>query len=186
MYAIIKTFLRSRILPLVEIDKYLPDNGTIVDLGCGEGTIATILAKKKSRSVIGIDKNSKRIPKLKDKNLLFLKADITKIKISSIKGAILSDVLHHVDINKQQKILLNVYKNLDTGGILLIKEIDLEEFLRSRLSKLWDTLLYPHEEVYFRKSSELKKQLKDLGFKVKIIRPLRLFPGSTTLFICTK
>lgn len=181
----IKSTLKSLILPVSEIDQLLPRKGKILDLGCGEGVITILLAKEKNREVIGIDNNSDRLPKATRKNLLFKKADITKLQISKIDGALLSDVLHHVNFAYQAKIIKKVYKNLQPTGILIIKEIDTEERLRSRLSRIWDFILYPRETVYFRKSSDLKKQLQNIGFKVKIIRPLRFFPGSITLFICT-
>lgn len=182
----LKSFLKSIILPMADIDRYLPKDGLILDLGCGEGVIAQYLARRKKRKVIGLDANETRLPKIKSKNLEFKKMDITSIELGRFNGALLSDVLHHIKPSSQKKTIKNTYKGLKKGGVLIIKEIDTQEVLRSKLSGFWDKILYPNEKVYFQKSSDLTRVLQKNGFKVKILRPLRLFPGSITLFICTK
>ena len=58
-------FLRKAILPLDEIDKNLPKEGKVFDLGCGEGVISKYLANNKTRIVIGIDSNRERLSKQK-------------------------------------------------------------------------------------------------------------------------
>lgn len=178
--------IRSLILPLVEIDKNLPAHGTIYDLGCGQGVIAEYLAKKKNRLVIGVDIDNKRIPANQMKNLSFINKDIRKFNINKADGVVLSDVLHHLNKIEQTKILYKVFKGLKKSGVLIIKEIDTKEFVRSRLSRLWDLILYPKDKIEFRNSDQLISELQKIGFKVKISRPTRLFPGSTTLFVCTK
>ena len=179
-------FLRGLILPLEQIDYYLPNNGTIIDLGCGQGIICKFLAKSPNRWIVGVDANVKRLPKTEFNNLKFISADITKYKIKNAEGIILSDVLHHIDLKNQKALLKNIGKSLKPGGVLIIKEIDSGEFIRSKLSRLWDFVLYPKDIIYYWKSVELKKFLQSLRFRVKIERASRLFPGSTTLFICTK
>jgi len=179
-------FLRAQILPLEEIDNAIPRKGHIVDLGCGQGLIATYLSNKPGRNVLGVDANSKRLPANKSNNLQFKKADITTLKLKSPITIILSDVLHHLSVEKQNKLINNSYKNLKIGGLLIIKEIDTDEWLRSRLSRLWDMLIYPKDKISFRSSNELTLRLKKTGFKLTVSRPCRLFPGSTTLYICKK
>ena len=179
-------YLRSLILPLVLIDKNLPKQGTIIDLGCGQGTIAKYLANRKDRKVIGIDSNKNRLPQSTQKNLSFVHGDILYFKFKNPDGIVLSDVLHHNDFKYQSKILKKISKNLKKGGVLIIKEIDTGEILRSIISRLWDFLLYPKDKIYFSNCKDLAEKLTALGFKVAISRPIRLFPGSTTLFIAKK
>ena len=68
---ILRDYLRKIILPLEEIDEQLPQKGKIIDLGCGEGVIAKFIAKKKARTVIGVDSDKKRLPETNSKNLIF-------------------------------------------------------------------------------------------------------------------
>lgn len=179
-------FLRSQMLPLKQIDKLVPSEGKILDLGCGQGVIAKYLAKTKTREVIGIDKNQERIPKSNSRNLEFQYADIRKYPLEDADAIVISDVLHHLNYQDQEKLLAKVARALKKGGILVVKEIDTEEIIRSNLSRLWDFLLYPKDKIFYHNSSDLKKYLESLGFKVIITRPSRLFPGSTTIYIAKK
>src|SRR3989344_226184 len=179
-------FLRKTILPLDEIDEYLPQKGLIFDLGCGEGVIAKYIAKNKKRIVIGIDNDLKRLPIENEVNLIFLKKDITKSNIPKANGYVLSDVLHHLKISDQKKLIKKAHSSLRANCILLIKEIDTKEFTRSKLSRLWDYLLYPKDKIYYWNSKALITYLNSLGFKVRMERSARLFPGSTNLFIAQK
>lgn len=179
-------FLRKLILPIDEIDKAIPKSGKVIDFGCGQGLIASYLAKQLQRQVIGIDANYKRLPKYSQKNLTFKKADITKLSLEKINGAVISDVLHHLSLKDQYKLLERISKNLNKNGVLVIKEIDTSEFVRSKLSRLWDLILYPKDKISFTSYKYLKNILVKLGFKVTISRPCRYFPGSTTLYVCIK
>lgn len=179
-------YLRTLILPLKEISSNLPKKGKIIDLGCGEGVIASYLAQNKTREVLGVDLDAKRLPKSKTENLKFTIGDIRKYNLKNAAGVILSDVLHHIDFQSQDKVLKNISKNLKPGGVLVIKEIDTQDFIRGKLSRFWDFVFYPNEKVYFNSSKVLVKKLKKLGFKVQIQKTTKFFPGSTTLFICSK
>ena len=179
-------FLRKVILPLEEIDGGLPQKGKIFDLGCGEGVISKYLAKNKKRTIIGIDSDEKRLSKHKTKNLSFKNADIREISLKSCSGVVISDVLHHLNLKDQKNLLKKIADDLKKKGFLAIKEIDKSEFIRSRLSRLWDLILYPQDKINYWHYKDLKQFLEELGFKVKFSRPCRLFPGSTTLFICEK
>lgn len=179
-------FLRTLMLPLEEIDRSLPSKGKIIDLGCGEGIIAKYIAQNKNRKVIGVDLNQKRLENGKFKNLKFELADIRNYNLKNANAVILSDVLHHINFADQNRILKNIANSLKKNATLIVKEIDTGEFIRSRLSRFWDFVFYPREKIYFQDAKELKKKLEGLGFKVSLYRPTRLFPGSTTLFVCKK
>ncbi len=178
--------LRSVILPLSEIDNALPKKGAITELGCGQGVIAKYLAKRKDRQILGIDANGIRIGKSKTTNLRFRIGDITLINYIPQDGFVVSDVLHHLSFKDQKILLSKLNKALKKNGTLVIKEIDTSEFLRSKLSRIWDFALYPKDKISYWNSNELKKYLTRLGFNVSLIRASHLFPGSTTLYICSK
>lgn len=183
---VIYDFFRSQMLPLKQIDEVIPKEGKILDLGCGEGIIAKHLAKTKTREIIGIDNNQQRIPKPNSRNLEFISADIRKYPLKGADAIVISDVLHHLDFQDQDKLLAKISRALRKNGTLLIKEIDTQEIIRSSLSRLWDFLLYPKDKIFYRNSNNLKKYLESLGFVVMIRRSSRFFPGSTTLYIARK
>ncbi|MDO8487525.1 MAG: class I SAM-dependent methyltransferase [Candidatus Curtissbacteria bacterium] len=173
-------------MPIRQIDSALPSSGQIVDLGCGQGILAAYLARRKERNVIGVDLDAARLPNKELANLKFIKADITKYNLKNVDGIVISDVLHHISRVDQSELLAKIAKGLKRGGILVIKEIDSKEFIRSKLTRLWDFILYPHDEISFSNSQTLTRNLKRLGFNVNVQRVVTWFPGSTTLYICTK
>lgn len=180
-------YLKRAIWPLGEIDKFLPKEGLVYDLGCGEGLIAKYLAgSSNSRKVIGVDSDAKKLPKSNNINLRFINGDINNLQIKIADGFVISDVLHHLNMNNQRKILSKVVKSLKKNGVLIIKEIDSSEYLRSKFSRLWDFFLYPHDKIAYWNSEDLRKYLVNLGLDVQLERPSRFFPGSTTLFVCKK
>lgn len=178
--------LKHLVWPLKLIDQHLPKHGQIIDLGCGEGVIAKYLAQESGRKIIGVDQNCERLPHTSVKNLEFRCSDIIDFSFKSASGAVLSDVLHHLDYQKQEKLLGNIFRGLKKGGSLIIKEIDAEEFIRCMLSRFWDLIFYPKDKIYYSSSKNFKKKLENVGFNVHVIRASRLFPGSTTLYIATK
>lgn len=183
--ATIYDFLRSQMLPLNAIDEVTAKNGLVVELGCGQGIIANYLAKSGKRKIIGVDLNEKRLPKAK-KNPRFIKSDIRTFKFNGASTVIISDVLHHMNFPDQKKVIENSTHGIKKGGKLIIKEIDSGEFIRSNMSRFWDFIFYPKDKIHYNKSKDLKEYLEKLGYKIKITRPSRLFPGSTTLFVCQK
>lgn len=178
--------LRAFMLPLKLIDQNTPKIGSIIELGCGEGVISRYLARSTERNIVGVDINKKRLVNSKLSNLTFKHGDIRKYDLKNVDAVILSDVLHHLNFQEQEDLLKRISKSLKKHKKLIIKEIDTNEFLRSRLSRFWDFVFYPKEKIAFSNSIEMKRLLKSLGFKVEFLRAARFFPGSTTLYICQK
>ena len=183
---ILRDSLRSLMLPLSLIDDSLPKQGVILELGCGEGVIAQFLARSTKRHLTGMDINKKRLPKTKNKNLKFICADLTNksLKLPVADGVVISDVLHHINTNEQKILISKIATSLKKDGVFVIKEIDKEEKIRSALSRFWDFILYPKDQIYYWNAKDLKKYLESLKFTIEIKRTNRFFPGSTTLFFC--
>jgi len=173
-------------LPLNEINKAIPKQGKIIDLGCGEGVTAKYLAHTSARVVIGVDNNKKRLQNSPQNNLSFVFADIRDYNLKNADAIIISDVLHHLKYEDQKKLLAKIAKGFKKGKVLILKEIDTSEFVRSKLSRFWDFVFYPKDKIYYHNSRDLKRSLERLGFMVTITHPTRFFPGSTTLFVCRK
>lgn len=183
--------LRLSLLPLGMIDRNLPKEGTIFDLGCGQGIIATALAEVPARTVIGVDIDAARIRQAQDTNakpnLSFREGSATEIDLGSADGVIMSDALHHVvPVSSHIDLFTNVYKSLRPGGVFIIKEVDRSERIRAALSRLWDKLLYPKDIVFYYNYKDMIRILENVGFEVKMSREIRIFPGSTTVYVGRK
>ncbi len=184
----IKFFLKSLILPLKAIDAALPRSGLIYDLGCGEGVASFYLAQAApQRQVIGVDINLKKIRRARQlPNLSFRNTTLTQVNLTQARGCLLSDVLHHLSPSTQRQFLLKSSHQLQSGAVCVIKEINRDDMIRSRLSRLWDWLFYPQDKIHYWSVPKLIATMTQLGFQVTFTPALSWFPGSTNLFVCTK
>ena len=187
-----KAFLKRLILPLKDIDHALPQSGKIVDLGCGEGLVSFAIAQRRARTVIGVDQNKSKINQAKSrvgdqKNINFLTANILLYQLPhELSGCVIADVLHHLSRKSQKQLLTRISRHLKRGGVLVIKEINRLDVIRSKTSRLWDFLLYPHDQINYLSSGEIEMIMKKLGFTVTQQKKHLLVPASINIYICTK
>ncbi|MBI3341922.1 class I SAM-dependent methyltransferase [Candidatus Curtissbacteria bacterium] len=153
--------------------------------------IATYLAHTSTkRNVIGWDTNLKRInlankSASKSPNLKF-EAKNALSRMPKVDAVILSDFIHHVPKKFHQKLFTNIYSSLKKGGVMVIKEINTQDLVRAKISRIFDFAFYPKDKIFFLNAQHLTSDLEKIGFKVKRQKVKKLFPGSTNLFICTK
>ncbi len=183
--------LRWIICPFAEMEKYVPRDGDIVDIGCGEGIFSLYLRlQSKERKVYGLDLNEQKITLAQKAgkgitNLIYKKQNALTFN-RKVTGIIISDAFHHFSRKDQEMFFQKVKNILNTKGMLIIKEINKDDFIRARLSRLWDYLLYPEDKINYWSKKQLLRKLENLGFEVRVKRAAILFPGSTMLYLCTK
>lgn len=108
------------------VDKYFDENFPVLDIGCGFGRQAYLLAKK-GFNVVGIDTSKVFIDIATD---LFAKhnyqstfqcADLMKTSLQgSFKNILLFDVLEHVIPFRRRKFIKKVYKVTEPDGIVIM------------------------------------------------------------------
>lgn len=186
-------FLKWFMFPFKEIEKILPKKGLIIDLGCSEGILSNILAMTSSnRRVLGIDMSSLRLAIAyktvgKRANIKFIKKNVLDFNFPRANGIAMSDFLHHLTIENQDKVLKKSYEALKKNGILVIKEVDKDSQIRHMMSKFFDEILYPNEEkCNFRGLKEWRGKLAKLGFKVTSKNAMVFSPFSTILLVAEK
>lgn len=184
-------WLKSLFWPLKQMDAVLPTKGLIVDLGCGDGVLTAHLAQHHpQRQVLGVDSNTNKLALARHRyrapNLTFKLADVRQVNLKQASACILSDVLHHLSPASQNQLLEKISHQLKPGVTCLIKEVDKSSMVRSKLTRLWDWLLYPHDQIHFLAAADLINTMKKLKFTVKFTPITPWFPGSVNLFICTK
>lgn len=184
--------------PFMEVEKAVPKQGLVVDLGCGDGILANYLAiSGKNRKILGIEVNRNRLKNAYKglKNTNFKYGSIIKIKFSRPDVFILSHVLHHLpNRNFQEVVLRNCFKNLKKGGRLIIIEIAEKPLLKYIFTWLTDAftvpILFEHKmydfNFYYRKTEEWIGLLKKIGFKVTSRLIHQSKPFSHVMFIATK
>ncbi len=187
----LKVLLRWYICPFDSMEVYLPKKGLIIDVGCGEGILALFVARKSTkREVIGIDIDPKKITiaqnaAQKANNLHFKVMNVLNWN-RKVDGLVLSDALHHLT-PAHQDILFNKIKNItNKDAIVVIKEINKDDRVRSSFSRIWDFILYPQDVIHYWSKNKLINKMEKLGFKVIVYRKSLHFPGSTLVYVCTK
>jgi len=92
--------------------------GSVVDLGCGTGSICQIL-KQQGYDVLGIDIDPEMI-RIARKKCKVMLGDIRTAKWKADSALLLFDTLNlFMDVKSVKQIFKTVYKNLNSGGVFV-------------------------------------------------------------------
>ncbi|UOK41246.1 MULTISPECIES: class I SAM-dependent methyltransferase [Flavobacterium] len=170
----LKVNYRPLICPFDVLLKYVGENESVFDIGCGSGQFCALIAKfSKATTIHGIEISETLVSNAiainqefkNEKEVTFEVFDGSTIPIEIKKYSIiyLIDVLHHVPKNKQILFLKEIYSKMDVGSKLILKDINAD-----------------HPFVYFNKIHDLlfskeigneislqfaKKTVESIGFK---------------------
>lgn len=106
----------------------LPLEGKIIDVGCGYGFLANMLSfVSDKRSVTGVDYDEEKIEVAqhcisKKQNANFFAADVTQYDFEPSDAFVLSDVLHYLTGEQQEKVIANCIKSLNPNGMIIIRD----------------------------------------------------------------
>lgn len=169
----------------------LPDCTRLIDLGCGQGLLASWLleartlyesglwpehwpAPPKVENIWGLELMQKDVQRARaalGPRAQFVQGDIRSTDLSQTQVAIIMDVLHYLDYNAQEDVLRRVRAALPIGGTLITRIGDAAGGLPFYFSNWVDHavfLLRGHSsyKVYCRTLSEWQQVLERIGFKV--------------------
>jgi len=185
---------RNLILPLSDIDYFIPKNGLIYDIGCGFGVTSLYFAlSSPDRKIIGFDICQKRIrlAKLAGKNIRNLNFKIDNLIGNQHQMAntiVIIDVLHHLNHQQKKLLLSQCHHLLFSRGKLIIKEINNKPFIFF----IWN---YFHDLIFnfnlgssldFLNSKQMLNILNKYQFQVLNHHPLIRGPYSHYLYVCQK
>lgn len=187
--------------PYEYVEQFVPKEGSIVDLGCGWGMFANLLAlKSPSRQVLGMDLDGVKITWAQDTikdgrtNIRFVLKDLGELEISKIDAIVLYDVMHHLDESVQFGLLNQCYEKLSPGGKLILKENDVVPLWKFFFSHLVEMIalgfnITLSREIIFRGRKEWIEILNKYGFKVLHEEHINTWYGffvPHSLFVCEK
>jgi len=188
--------------PVKEVlDRYLPERGVMLDLGCGYGIFSYLMsALRPDGAFIGIDMSSHRIEVARKsidhkKNLKFYMADVRDVRIPKCNAIMLIDVLYMFPYRLQEQLLGQCYEKLHSDGILVIKDNSKSPYWKYIYSYAEDVIktklgvygrdVKQNSSCYW-DSQEFLALLSKIGFHAKMI-PLRSYlPYSGVLYVCQK
>lgn len=193
------TIIRFRIIHLrflEEIEQYLPEEGTILDLGCGFGLFSLFMAACNPRAhVIGVDINRRRLQiaqgaaqKLGITNVSFIHHDLRAWSPDrTIAGAYALDIFHHLPIASGNQLFRDLFDHLEPRGKFLLKDIDATPRAMLLFTWLLDFLMSPRDHFYYRSSSAWQRELAGIGFAPIYLHYLwDILPYPHILLICDK
>lgn len=174
----IYNLIRFNTCPFDVIKKFIPEEGKIVDLGCGTGLFLNKLRLNPgNRILFGFDKDKRKIKIAMEslnggKDIKFNVENIISndFNLPKAKCVTLIDILCYLSFNQKRDLLKKCFQALDLDGSLIIKDINkefslkflwafLQEFLTVRVFRLTSA-----EGLYFGNKKEYLSLLKESGF----------------------
>jgi len=185
-------YLRWRLCPFEQMEKYIPKEGRVIDIGCGYGLLANFLTLKSNRrDVTGVDLSEKRISvaqKTTDNRnkICFKSVNVLDLQLGKYCAMVMSDFLHHIDYKAQEELLVRCYQKIAPGGLLIIEEVDNRPLCKYWFNTIVDRMLNIGEGIFFRNQREFRELLEEIGFKVSIKKAHKGIPLSDVIYICRK
>ncbi|MDX2161895.1 MAG: class I SAM-dependent methyltransferase [bacterium] len=171
--------VRWRLAPLRQIAALVPHSGLILDLGCGHGLFALLLARQSAaRSVIGIDLDAEKIrlaETLKVEQLRFVCGDIAaQTDLPPAQAVTILDVFYLIPFAAQEALLRGAAARLAPGGMIILKEMAEAPRWKVWLNWLEETLAVKVLRItlggdfYFRPRAEWVRLLESYGLTVRV------------------
>jgi len=183
--------LRQRFLD--EIGQYLPDEGVILDIGCGFGLFSLYYAATGPRRLLrGLDLNPRRVTQARRAaaslglpNVTYEAGDARDFKgDGEIVAAYMLDIVHHVPPASVPPLLRALRNGLPVGGRLVVKDVDDRPAPKRWFTWLLDRAMAPRAPVHYWGAEALTRALDDAGFTVRRHLMVDLLPYPHVLYVC--
>ncbi len=178
------------------LERHVPRNGFILDLGCGYGFATHWLAQgTDQRTFLGVDYDENKIRVAKRTatdcpRIQFETGDILERDYPPCDAVLLLDVLHYWTLEKQQQILDKAHRALRPGGRLILREGAKADDRRHNHVHRWEIfatklgLNHTREGLHFQTLAELETAVQRAGFaRCEIIRDAGR--GSNIMLVAT-
>lgn len=192
-------FFRRGTCPFRLIEKYIPGEGSIYDLGCGHGGFLNYLSLNSNgrRQFVGFDVDNSKIRFAsmmnKDKNISFEVRDITKnLGIVNASCIVIIDSLMFIPFREQEQLLRKCFNYLSGQGVLIIKEIDTKPYYKYIWHQFQETFVFRvlrlvrGKGIYCRKRKDYLESLSKIGYEVEVLDIQKGYFYPHILYICSK
>jgi len=161
-------FYRNFLIDKNFILNNIPENGKLLDFGCGVGIFSFEIGKCKPKlHIYSVDINKRLISLAKKyhqlKNIDYYEASIESLK-EKFDCIIVIDVFHHFTLQKQKEFFNLIKKRIKKGGNVILVEPHPDNFF----SYFMDTYISKDTPLNI-SLSEMINKIKSNGFKIKSI-----------------
>ena len=194
-YATVRfSIMRPKLLSV--LDLLLPEEGRILDIGCGFGLFAAYFAQtQRARRIVGVDPDARRtelatrtFAKLGLEGHEFMAVDARDAEVEGPFDAVyILDVMHHIPREDQHALLRRLHGLLAPHGVLVMKDITTEPWFGLKFTELLDRAMVGwNEPLCYRHHREWGEMLRELGFKVRVVRVPDVLPYPHVVIAATK
>jgi SAM-dependent methyltransferase len=182
--------LRQRFLD--EIGQYLPDEGPVLDIGCGFGLFSLYYAASGPRRFVrGLDRDARRIAlarraatRLGLDNVAYAEGDARDFKgDSDVAAAYMLDIVHHIPPQTVAPLLRQLRRCLVPGAPLLVKDVDTRPAAKRWFTWLLDKTMAPRTPVHYWSADDMQAALEASGFRVRRHLMVDLLPYPHVLYV---
>ena len=194
LYANVRfSILRPKLLSVMDL--LLPDEGRILDIGCGFGLFAAYFGQTQpARRIVGVDPDARRIAMAQRVSSSlgleneFITGDARDVSLGGgFAGAYVLDVMHHIPAADQLPMLERLRDVLAPRGVLVVKDITTEPHLGLKFTELMDRAMVGwNEPLAYRHHREWGEMLTSLGFHVRMVRVPDVLPYPHVVIAATK
>lgn len=196
----VRAFVRARHLlsPMSAIERRVPSEGRILDLGCGHGLFAALMVvSSPDRSVLGVDPSASKIAVAKGlrgrlPNLDFLHGTIDVVQEGGFRAITILDVLYLLPVPEKSRILARCRELLAPDGRLILKTNDTHPTWKYRWAWVQEVamtrlgLTLNSGSLHFVSCTETVELLRRAGFRdVQVVHLHSMLPYPHTLFSCS-
>jgi 2-polyprenyl-3-methyl-5-hydroxy-6-metoxy-1,4-benzoquinol methylase len=188
------SILRPKLLSVMDL--LLPDEGRILDVGCGFGLFAAYFGQTHPRRrIVGVDPDARRVGiargvarKLALDEHTFVAGDVRDAALEGpFDAAYVLDVMHHLPEHDQLRVLERLRSLLVPGGVLVVKDITTEPAFGLLFTRALDRLMVGLDEpLAYRHHREWGAMLDAIGFRVRMVRVPDLLPYPHVVIAATK
>jgi trans-aconitate methyltransferase len=195
-----KVFIRGRafLSDLAFVERYVPKQGFIVDLGCGHGLFGCLLREASpTRRVLGIDLDPRKIDvargAIRDTQWLrFEVGDIVSTPPPKCDAVTIVDVLYLLPFDQQEQVLKNAASALGEATPLIVKAQEKRTDPRYALTYLQEIITVSlgftrggRDRFFFPTREQALAMFERAGFFVDVVEmPLR--PYTDVLYLARK
>jgi SAM-dependent methyltransferase len=168
-----------------------------LDVGCGEGyLLALVRAARSELTLVGIDHDERRVDLARraldgEPSVELHVGDLRTHELPQADMITCLDVLHYLPPAEQDRALALMVATLADGGLLLLRDGQADDGLRSTLLRWSEQVAvalgrHRGDGVFFRPAHALRGALEDLGLEVEVAPCREGTPFANLLFVARR
>lgn len=189
-------FARHLLAPLGRIAAEVPPRGRILDLGCGHGLFANLLATSgPEREILGADPSAEKLMVARRSsrrltNVRYHHGRVEDVDETGFDAISILDVLYLLPDDQKLAVLRRCRELVAPGGRLLLKTNDTQPWWKYGVVRAEEELMVRAlgltfgSQIHFRGIPEYLALLRQAGFEARVLKIDAGRPAPHRLYVC--